>query len=110
MGFAVDPAALRTFARQLTDAQEVAEAAKRYVDRHGTFSMHEGGLISLALPRHQNLLTALDQFLAHLGTLADASSQAMNNMATHYERTDLKAEATVDAAYPSVPRPPIDRD
>jgi hypothetical protein len=110
MSFAVDPPALRTFARQLADAHEVAETAKRYVYRHGTFSMHEGGLMGPAGPVASEPAHGLDQLLTHLDTLADASSQAMNDMAAHYERTDLRVEATVDAAYPSVPRPAIGRD
>jgi hypothetical protein len=110
MNFAVYPPALRTYAEHLADAQQAAEAAKRYVDTHGTFAMHEKGLMGMMVPFHEQLVAALDRLLAHLSDLTDASSKAMTGVATHYERADLHAEATIDAAYPSVPRPPIHRD
>jgi hypothetical protein len=63
--------------------------------------------MALIAPSHQYLIEALDQMLAHVKDLADASSQAMNREAAHYEHADLQAEARVDASYPAVPRPPI---
>lgn len=110
MSFAVYPPALRTYARQLADAQQAAEAAKHYVHKHGTFAMHEQGLMGMIVPFHERLVADLDRLLAHLGDLTDASSQAMANVAAHYERADLHAEASADAAYPPVPRPLVRRD
>lgn len=110
MSFSVHPPALRAFARQLDDAAQDAEAAKRYVDRHGTFSMHESGLMGLIVPSHRNLVEELDSILSHLVDLTGTSSTAMHATAAHYERADLRAEATVDATYPPVDRPPANRD
>jgi hypothetical protein len=110
MNFAVDPTALHTYARQLTDAHEVAQVAKRYVVKHGTFTHHEKGLIGLVPFAHDRLMADLDRLLTHLSDLAQASSQAMDGMATRYEHTDLKAAASIDATYPAVPRPQIGFD
>jgi hypothetical protein len=110
MGFTVYPPALRVFARHLADAAQDAEAAKRYIDQHGTFSMHDSGLMGLVVPSHRNLLADLDTRLKHLADLADASSRAMHATAAHYEQVDLRAEAATDAAFPPVPRPPVSRD
>ncbi len=110
MSFAVYPPALRVYASQLAEAHQAAEAARRYVNRYGTFSTHEAGLIGIALSQHWHLVAALDRLLTHLGDVIDASSRAMTEVAAHYERADLRAEATADAAYPSVSRPPVSRD
>jgi 20S proteasome alpha/beta subunit len=45
VSFRVEPRALRTYAGQLADAQQVADAAKRYVHQYGDFSLHERVLI-----------------------------------------------------------------
>jgi hypothetical protein len=110
MGFAVYPPALRTYAKQLADAQQAAEIAKRYVDKHGGFGAHDKGLLGMVLPHHEQLVGALDQMLTHLRELTEASSRAMDSLAAHYESADVRADATADAAYPAVPRPPVQRD
>ena len=45
MTFRVEPAALRRYAGQLADGRRVADAAGSYVQRHGSFSLHEKGLL-----------------------------------------------------------------
>lgn len=64
------PAALRTYAGQLSDAKRVAEAASSYVSDHGDFSFHEQGLIGYAAPGHRRLLADLNRLLTHLGDSA----------------------------------------
>jgi hypothetical protein len=105
MSFSVEPQALRTYARQLEDARQVADAAKRYVHQYGDLSLHERGLISLMAPWHQQLVAALNDLLGHLETVTDSSADALRKAATHYERTDLRTEGAIDATYPAVPRP-----
>lgn len=66
MGFTAHPPALRVFARHLADAAHDAEAAKRHIDQHGTFSLHDSGLMGLVVLAHRNLLADLDTRLEHL--------------------------------------------
>ena len=110
MSFRVEPPALRTYAARLADAHQAAEAAKRYVNRHGSFSLHEKGLMGFVAPGHRHLIAALDEMLGHLERLTDASGRTLSQTAGRYEASDLRAESTVDAAYPVVPRPSPRRD
>jgi hypothetical protein len=110
MTFKVDPAALRTYARQLSDVQRVADAADHYVKQYGSFSFHEQGLIGWFAPGHHNLMGDLKQMMTHLGQLGEESKTALEQTAGHYEHADLNAEARIDATYPEVPRLHSDRD
>lgn len=110
MTFKVEPAALRTYATQLMEAKAAAEAAKSYVDKWGTFSAHEKGLLGMIWPNHQHYVAQLDAMLQHLRDLIDASGTALNREADHYQHTDLRAETQIDASYPAVPRPSISTD
>lgn len=110
MTFSVDPSAVRTYARHLSDAHQVAETAKSYVNQHGSFSVHESGLFGMLAPGHRQLLASLNTMLGHLSTLTDTSSVAMKQVAGHYEQTDLRAESTIDATYPAAPRATPRRD
>lgn len=110
MTFNVDPAALRAAAVKIGDTQRVAEVAKSYVLQHGSFSLHEQGLIGYLAPGHRNLMSDLDQMLSHLGQLGSASEKALKQTAERYGKTDRDAEAKVDASYPAVPRSHPERD
>jgi hypothetical protein len=110
MTFHVEPAALRTYAAQLADAKRDAETAKSYVHKWGDFSAHESGLFGMIFPAHRNFVAALDAMLQHLAALSDASDAALKQEATHYEHSDLNAEARVDDSYPAVPRSPAKPD
>jgi len=110
MTFNVDPAALRAAAAKIGDSRRVAEAAKSYVLQHGSFSLHDQGLIGNLAPGHRNLMNDLDQMLSRLSQLGDASEKALKQTAERYEKTDRDAEARVDASYPEVPRSHPDRD
>lgn len=106
----VDPAALRAAAKKIGDTQRVAEAANNYVLLHGSFSLHEQGLIGNLAPGHRNLMSDLAQMLSHLSRLGDASEEALKQAAERYETTDRDAAAKIDASYPEVPRSHPDRD
>ncbi|WP_306215023.1 WXG100 family type VII secretion target [Actinoplanes sp. RD1] len=110
MSFHVDPAALRTAASKIGDADRVAELAREYVTRHGTFSFHEQGLIGELAPGHRNLMSDLERMLTHLGKLSDESKTALRQAADGYEHTDSDNAARLDASYPPVPRPHPERD
>ncbi|MFU8850722.1 hypothetical protein ACNAW0_07020 [Micromonospora sp. SL1-18] len=110
MTFSVHPPALRTYAGQLAEADRAANTAKDYVHKHGSFSMHERGLLGMAAPGHRNLVAALDKLLGHLHELADASGTALKHVADRYEHTDVEVASDLDATYPSVPRPSPSRD
>lgn len=110
MTFRVEPAALRRYAGQLADGRRVADAANSYVQRHGTFTLHEKGLLGLIAPGHRHLMADLARLLRHLGDLSDASSTAMNQVADGYEHSDKESQAAIDATYPEVPRTLLDRD
>jgi uncharacterized protein YukE len=103
--FRVEPQALRTYAGQLAQGEGVADVAKSYVHQYGDFSLHEKGLLGLALPFHRDLLAALDHMLSHLNNLVETSSRALSDVAAQYEKTDLRAASAIDATYPPVPRP-----
>lgn len=104
MSFRVDPQALRTYAGQVAQGEGVAGAAKSYVHKYGDFSLQQGGLIGLMARGHEHLLEALDRLLGQLTDLADRSSQALADVATRYEHTDLRAASAIDATFPPVPR------
>ncbi|MBM0277429.1 hypothetical protein [Micromonospora tarensis] len=110
MTFTVHPPALRVYADQLVEAGKAAEAAKVYVQTHGSFSLHERGLLGMAAPGHRNLVGALDELLSHLGKLTEASATALRQVADRYEHTDATIAADLDATYPVVPRPSPSRD
>ncbi|MFC0006577.1 type VII secretion target [Micromonospora siamensis] len=110
MTFAVHPPALRTYAGQLREATTAADAAKRYVQKHGSFSVHESGLLGQVSPLHRNLLADLDKLLGHLRNLTETSATALNQVADRYEHTDTRAARDLDATYPAVPRPSPSRD
>jgi uncharacterized protein YukE len=110
VSFHVEPEALRTAATKIGDAERVAEAAKEYVTRNGSFSFHERGLIGDLAPGHRNLMSDLEQMLTHLGKLGEGSRAALRQAANEYEGTDRDSAARVDASYPPVPRPHPERD
>jgi uncharacterized protein YukE len=110
MGFSVEPRDMRTFATELNEAHHAAEAAKKYVNQHGNFSLHESGLMGMIAPGHRNLVAELNTLLQHLSELASASEAAMKQSAQRYEHTDERAAATIDESYPVVPRPRPSRD
>jgi uncharacterized protein YukE len=109
MSFVVHPPALRTYASQLGEARQAVEAAKHYVERYGSFSPHDKGVLGLLAPRHKHLMERLTALLEHLHDLTDASSVALRNVAAHYEHADLRSETALDATYPAVPRPSASR-
>jgi hypothetical protein len=110
MTFRVEPAALRRYAGQLADGRRVADAANSYVQRHGSFSFHEKGLLGFIAPGHRHLMADLGRLLSHLGELSDASSKSMSQVADGYEHSDKKSQAAIDATYPEVPRTSLYRD
>lgn len=106
--FRVEPQALRTYAGQLAEGEGVADVAKNYVHQYGDFSLHDKGLLGLALPFHRDLLAALNKLLGRLNDLVDTSSRALTDAAARYEKTDLRAASAIDATYPPLPRPSPD--
>ncbi|MEU4427561.1 hypothetical protein AB0F81_43635 [Actinoplanes sp. NPDC024001] len=96
--------ALREYARQLGDVERVAEEADRYISVHGSFSLHEGGLIGLLAGSHERLVGELHQLLAHLKKLGADSQASLRAAAERCETTDLQSAAEIDAEYPAVPR------
>lgn len=110
MSFRVYPPALHAYARQLGDAEEAAQAARRYVEQHGAFSVHEKGLLGQVLPAHLNFVASLSGELTHLAQLLDASRATLDSAATRYEQVDLRSASAADAAYPAVARPAPSRD
>lgn len=110
MSFRVDPQALRNYASQLEDAWRAADAARAYVNRWGTFSAHDKGILGMIFPQHAHYVSQINTMLKHLAELADASSTVLSKEADGYERTDLNTAARVDASYPATPRTPVNRD
>jgi uncharacterized protein YukE len=110
MTFKVEPQAVRTYAGRLGDARRHAETAKAYVNKHGSFSAHDKGLLGMIFPFHADFVAALNTMVQHLADLTDASDRALTQVADHYEHTDRDAESKIDASYPAVPRAPVNRD
>ncbi|WP_433828773.1 hypothetical protein ACQP2E_05445 [Actinoplanes sp. CA-015351] len=104
MTFRVEPMALRDYARQLGDVDQVAEEADRYISTYGELTLHEQGLMGFAAPGHRVIVAELHSLLAHLKTLGIESQRAVRNAADEYERTDTRSAAEIDATYPGVPR------
>ncbi len=105
-----DPQAVRTYAARLSEALAYVEAAKGYVKANGNFSTNESGLIGYIFPHHRSYMDALNQMLAHLAKITDASESSMQGIAGTYERTDKRSAQAVDASYPAVVRPPISHE
>ena len=110
MSFRVEPDALRTYAAQLAQAKAAAEAAQAYVEKWGTLSAHEKGLLGMVWPNHQNYVSQVTTMLQHLRDLTDASAHALARQAERYEETDADTAAGLDASYPAAPRAPLSRD
>ena len=108
--FRVEPEAVRTYAGQLTDAGRAAETARAYVDKWGTFSEHQKGLLGMIWPNHTDYVAHVRTMLQHLIDLTNASATSMESQAEFYERTDLSAESKVDASYRAAPRVPVTTD
>jgi hypothetical protein len=104
MTFRAEPAALRDYARKVGDVERVAVEANRYVAAHGSFSMHEAGLMGYAAPGHRQLVAELHKLLGHLKSLGTESRNGLQVAAEGYERTDLRSAAEIDATLPAVPR------
>ena len=105
MTLKVDPQVLRAYAERLSQALAHAEKAKTYVNAHGTFTAHETGLIGYIIPHHHSYVDALNQMLAHIAKVTDASEQSMKDIAGTYEHTDKGAAQAIDASYPETARP-----
>jgi hypothetical protein len=103
MTFHVDPAALRTAAAKIGDTRRVTDTAESYVRQHGSFTLHEQGLIGDLAPGHRHLMSDLSRLLSHLGQLGDASAAALKTTAERYEKTDHAAAAKLDASFPETP-------
>ena len=110
MSLRVEPHALRTYAGQLIEARHVAETARNYVNRWGTFSPHQKGLLGMLLRDHDKYLSQLDTMLTHLAELLETSGVALSKTADEYEHIDLASAAKIDASYPATPRPPVKPD
>lgn len=94
----------------MAEGAHVAEVVHSYVKKHGSFSLHEKGLIGLVAPGHRNLMADLDQLLGHVAQLADGSAVALQRSAEQYQQTDLRSASSIDATYPGVTPPPLSRD
>jgi hypothetical protein len=110
MTLRVQPQDLRTYAAQLSTALEAADTAKNYVHGNGDFSLHEKGIIGVAVPFHRNYVDALGTMLDHIARVLDASHEAMTRLAADYERSDKTAAQRLDASYPAAPRPPASHE
>jgi len=110
MSFDVDPQAVRTYAGQLAEVRRAADAANTYVNKHGSFSTHQSGLMGNISGAHTDFVASLNTMLKHLMDLADTSEMALKQLAATYEQTDENSAATVDATYPAVPRAPFPHD
>ncbi|MBG0564937.1 type VII secretion target [Actinoplanes aureus] len=107
MTFEVEPHALRQFASRLQDTYDDAGHAKIYVEAHGTFSLHQGGLMGFVLNEHAKIMDALREMIARLSRLSVESEDNLRRIAQMYEDTDRKNAASFDATLPSSPRPII---
>lgn len=110
MSFAVDPQAVRKYADQLAAARRAADAANSYVNKHGSFSGHEGGLIGTISSAHTDFVASLNTMLKHLMDLTDSSEVAFKQLAAKYEQSDTSSAAKLDASYPEVPRASFQQD
>ena len=104
MCFAVQPDAVRAYARQLATASQNAETFATYINEYGSFDIHQAGLIGLLTGSHSSFVSELNRMLAHLAQLTDASEQALMRLADDYGSTDRQSAAKIDAGYPTVTR------
>lgn len=107
MSFEVDPQAVRKYADELAAVRRAADTANAYVNKHGSFSLHQSGLMGSIAGAHSDFVMSLNTMLKHLMDLADSAELALEQLAAKYERTDDSSAAKVDATYPAVPRAPF---
>jgi uncharacterized protein YukE len=111
MTFSVDPLALNGYAALLARARDDAQQCKAYFAGNvPDLSPGIDGLINPICFEHVAVQQKLGAMLDQLATLLSSSRDEMAAAATHYRTTDADAAATVDKAYPEVPRPPVRRD
>ncbi|AGZ40117.1 type VII secretion target [Actinoplanes friuliensis] len=110
MSFEVDPQAVRKYADELAAVRRAADTANAYVNKHGSFSTHESGLMGYISGAHADFVASLNTMLKHLMDLADSSEVALKQLAAKYEQTDESAAAKVDSTYPVVPRTSFKHD
>jgi hypothetical protein len=100
MSFVVRPAALRALSADLGEQAEAARTARGYVDQHGSFGVHDSGLIGILAQAHSTFVGALRQRLTRTEELLAASATEIARAADQYERGDQASAATIDATLP----------
>jgi uncharacterized protein YukE len=100
MTFAVEPAALTGYARQLERATDDTTAIKGYVDTYAK-QVTGGELIQIASGSHQQAITAINATMSRLTTALTGSAPELTGAAGYYLSTDAQAAATVDRSMPA---------
>lgn len=99
MSFAVNPADLSGYARQLGRAGEDAEEIRRYIGKYSTEGTG-GELFAIAKEGHDHAVGVLDETFGRLTTILSTSSPEVAAAAAYYVQTDVAAAAVVDATLP----------
>ncbi|MEU7908594.1 hypothetical protein [Actinoplanes sp. NPDC049118] len=111
MTFSVDPPALGGYSNLLARARDDAQQCKAYFAGNvPDLSPGIDGLINPICYEHVAVRQKLSEMLDQMVALLDSSRDEMAAAATRYRQTDAKAAATVDKAYPEVPRAQPRRD
>ena len=107
MTFQVEPAALRTYGRQLGGDAQDADAAGSYIRKYATFGWHQEGMINKLHEAHDTFVGEVSAALAHLKESLEKASAQMSAAASYYEHTDATAAGRIDASYPATARPSL---
>lgn len=102
MSFAVQPAALDTYAGALTTLAADTTKAKDYASTHLNLSgLGDSGIFLTILATNDSVKPAVEGMLDRLQTLTSASGGEVTKAAQNYRTMDRTAAARIDAAYPS---------
>lgn len=99
--FAVQPAAVRHLAQQVDRAREDVAASQQHLAKMQDFEGGEG-VIGRLTGGHRDAYEALNDWLGKLTNPTLTSvTQAINDSATYYERTDQASAQKLDGTYPA---------
>ncbi len=100
----VDPEALRIYATHLAGLHQATQRAKAYVNKYGSLSIHEQGLIGKFAGYHDAYVADLNEMLDRLSKLLETSGGALRKSAANYEHTDRRSASQIDALLPQISR------
>jgi len=109
MSFQVAGADIIGYSATLSSLYDDVWRAENYIQRHGSFSFHESGIIGTLAGQHADLMDQLQKLHDNLEVILFRSTGALQDIGARYQQTDEATSARIDATYPESPRPVVER-